>query len=256
MKTTRQITYGWIFGLSMLFLGCRGENAIDCFQASGDLVREEVAVPDFTRITVFENVTLVLRQGPEQRVEIETGEFLKPEVSAEVEGETLILKDTNDCNFFRDYGTTTIYVTAPDIQVLRSSTGFPIRSDGVLGYDSLSLISESFNDPEAETTDGSFDLDVATQNLSVTANGIAYFELRGTTGNLSITIAAGDSRVEAENLVAQTVSLNHRGTNNIRINPQESLTGVIRGTGDVVSFNRPTFVDIEELFRGRLIFKD
>ena len=256
MRINKNFTLVLLLGLGTFLLGCRGEKVIDCFQASGDLVRDEVSVPGFTRITVFENVTLVLRQGPEQRVEIETGEFLRPEVSAKVEGETLVIKDTNDCNFFRDYGTTTVYVTAPDIQVLRSSTGFPIRSEGVLAYDSLSLISESFNDPEAETTDGSFDLEVATENLSVLANGIAYFQLKGTTENLNITIAAGDSRVEAENLVAENVSLNHRGTNNIRVNPQESLTGVIRGTGDVVSFNRPTLVDVEELYRGRLIFKD
>lgn len=252
----KRITYTILFVLAGLFLGCRGDNVLDCFQASGDIVRDVVAVPNFTRITVFENVTLVLRQGPEQRVEIETGEFLRPEVSASVEGETLILRDTNDCNFFREYGTTVIYVTAPEIEAIRSSTGFPIRSDGVLAFTSLSLISESFNDPEAETTDGSFELDLATQNVSIVANGIAYFKLSGTTDNLNVTIAAGDSRVEAEALVAQDVSLNHRGTNNILINPQQSLTGVIRGTGDVISFTRPPLVDVEELFRGRLIFRD
>ncbi len=242
--------------VSMGFGGCNGENVLDCFQNAGELVQEEIALPAFSRITVFENVTLVLRQGPEQRVLIETGEFLRPEVQARVEGETLLLTDTNDCNLFRAYGLTTVYVTAPNIEVIRSSTGFPISSDGVLAYDTLSLVSESFNNPETETTDGSFVLDVATQNLNVLANGIAYFNLRGTTQNLDVTIAAGDSRVEAENLVAENVTLNHRGSNNIRINPQQSLTGIIRGTGDVVSFNRPPNISIEELFRGRLIFRD
>jgi len=236
--------------------GCNGENVLDCFQNAGDLIQEEVAVDPFTRITVFENVTLVLSQGPEQRVVIETGEFLRPEVRARVEDGTLILTDNNDCNLFRAYGLTTIYVTAPNIDTLRSSTGFPIRSEGTLAYNSLSLISESFNNPETETTDGSFDLDLATQNLSIVANGIAYFQLRGTTNNLNVTISAGDSRVEAENLLAQEVNLNHRGSNNIRINPQDALRGVIRGTGDVVSFNRPPTVEVEEIYRGRLIFRD
>jgi hypothetical protein len=242
--------------LGVFFLGCRGENVLDCFQSSGDLVRDVVEVPDFTSITVFENVTLVLRQGPEQQVEIETGEFLRPEVSAKVEGETLILRDTNDCNFFREYGTTTVYVTAPNIEAIRSSTGFPIRSDGVLGYTSLSLISESFNNPESETTDGSFELDVATQNLSIVANGIAYFQLSGTTSNLNVTISAGDSRIEAENLIAQEVIFDQRGSNDIRVNPQQLLRGLIRGTGDVISFNRPPVIEVEEIFRGRLIFRD
>ncbi len=242
--------------LAILVYGCNGENVLDCLQNAGDLIQEEVAVDAFTNITVFENVTLVLRQGPEQQVLIETGEFLRPEVSAEVEDGTLILTDTNDCNFFRAYGLTTIYVTSPNIETIRSSTGFPIRSEGTLAYTSLSLISESFNNPETETTDGSFELNVATNNLRVVANGIAYFQLSGTTDNLNVTIAAGDSRVEAENLIAQEVTINHRGSNNMRINPQQALRGVIRGTGDVVSFNRPPIIEVDEIFRGRLIFRD
>ena len=245
-----------ISALLIVSIGCNGENVLDCFQNAGDLIQEEVTLDPFTKIIVFENVSLVLSQGPEQRVIIETGEFLRPEVGAKVEDGTLILTDTNDCNFFRAYGLTTIYVTAPDVDTIRSSTGFPIRSEGTLAYTSLSLISESFNNPETETTDGSFELDLATENLSIVANGIAYFQLSGTTDNLDITIAAGDSRVEAENLLAQEVNLNHRGSNNIRINPQEALRGIIRGTGDVVSFNRPPIVEVEEIFRGRLIFRD
>ncbi|NNJ88660.1 MAG: DUF2807 domain-containing protein, partial [Eudoraea sp.] len=165
-------------------------------------------------------------------------------------------RNTNNCNLFREYGITRIFVTSPNINEIRSSTGWPIRSDGSLSFPSLSLISESFNNPETETTDGSFDLELNTQNLSVVANGIAYFQLRGNTQRFTATIAAGDSRIEAEELIAQEVVIAHRGSNDILVTPQQILRGVIRGTGDVLSFNQPDSVDIEELYRGRLIFKD
>ncbi len=235
---------------------CNGENAPDCFQNAGEITREAVTVPDFSKITVFENVTLVLRQGETLAVEIETGAFLRPEVSAVVEGDRLVLRDANDCNFFRDFGLTVVYVTAPNITEIRSSTGFPISSDGVLAYPELTLLSESFVNPETVTTDGSFDLELNTERVSITSNGIAFFKLSGTANNLNVSIAAGDSRVEAEALTATNVTLNHRGSNDIRIRPQESLTGVIRGTGDVVSFTRPATVAVEELFTGSLIFRD
>ena len=137
---------------------------------------------------------------------------------------------------------------------IRSSTGFPIKSDGVLAFDSLRLLSESFTNPEAETTDGEFDLDLEVASLSLTVNGIAYFKLKGTAESMSITIAAGDSRIEAEALIADRVTINHRGSNDILVNPQESLAGVLRGTGDVQSYNRPETVEVEELYNGRLIF--
>ncbi|MEO1010690.1 MAG: head GIN domain-containing protein [Bacteroidota bacterium] len=243
------------FLFAILLFSCNSENAPDCFQNEGEIVREEVAVPVFSKITVFERIQLIVKQGAGQKVEIETGEFLLNEISALVEGDRLILRNENGCNLFREYGLTRIYVTSPNITEIRSSTSFPIQSDGILAYPSLTLLSESFTEPEAETTDGEFDLEVNSQNLSLTVNGIAYFKLRGQVQGLNMTIAAGDSRIEAQDLVAQNINVNHRGTNDMLIDPQQSLTGVIRGTGDVISFNRPPEVAVEEIFRGRLIFR-
>ena len=242
--------------LGLIFSACDGNNVIDCFQNAGDSIRQEVSVPNFNTITVFENLNLVLAQGDTQRVEIETGEFLLNEVFAEVEGDRLMLRNENNCNFVRDFGITTIYVTSPNIEEIRSSTGLLISSDGVLNYPNLSLVSESFENPETDTTDGSFDLDLASETVSIVVNGLAFFQLRGETTNFNVTIAAGDSRIEADNLIAQNVIFNHRGSNDIFINPQESINGIIRGNGDVISSNRPPIIEIEEIFNGRLIFLD
>nr|WP_299073504.1 head GIN domain-containing protein [uncultured Allomuricauda sp.] len=242
--------------LVFLLIACNGDNVPDCFQNAGDLIREAVELPEFTKITAFENVSVVVKQGPDQLVEIETGEFLRNEVSAKVEEGRLILRNENDCNFVRDYGITTIYITSPEITEIRSGSGLSISSDGVLNYPNLTLLSESFSEPEAETTDGSFDLNVASENISIVVNGIAFFQLQGTTSNLSIFIAAGDPRIEAEELVSENVSINHRGSNDVLVNPQQRISGVIRGTGDVISSNRPPEIEVEELFNGRLIFID
>lgn len=245
-----------LFLVILFFLGCNSDSAPDCFQRAGDIIRDEVAVSDFTKITVFKNVGLVLKQGPETSVEVETGEHLRNEIEISVEDGRLLLRDTNDCNFVRDYGLTKIYVTAPNISEIRSSTGLKIESDGVLSYPILNLISESFNNPESETTDGEFDLELDTNSVTVLVNGIAYFKLRGRTNFLGVTIAAGDSRIEAQNLRADSVEVDHRGSNDILVNPGEAIIGEIRGTGDVISFNEPFLIQVEELFKGKLIFKD
>ena len=246
----------WLTYLFLLLIACNGENVPDCFQNAGDLVRTTVDVPEFSKITVFENLQVVLADGEEQKVEIETGEYLLNDVSAVVEGDRLIIRNENSCNYVREYGLTTIYITSPNISEIRSSTGFPIFSDGILNYPNLSLIAESFLNPETETTDGSFDLQLNATTVSIVVNGIAYFRLQGDTDNFNITIAAGDSRVEAENLVSQNVDLNHRGSNDVYVNPQQRISGVIRGTGDVISINRPPEIEVEELYNGRLIFQD
>jgi hypothetical protein len=241
---------------SLFILSCNSENASDCFQNSGDIVRVEVNVAAFTTITVFENLNVVIKQGTTQKIEIETGEFLLNDITAQVEGSRLILRNENSCNYVRDYGISTIYITSPNISEIRSSTGGLISSDGILNYTNLSLISESFSNPETETTDGSFDLALNAETVSVVANGIAYFKLAGTATSISINIAAGDSRIEAESLMAENVGLNHRGSNDIFVNPQQRISGTIRGYGDVISSNRPPEIEVEELFNGRLLFRD
>ena len=240
---------------ALLGTGC-GENAPDCLQASGDTILEELSVPSFSKITVFENIQLVIRHGEEQRVVLETGDNLRPDVSARVVDGTLELRDNNNCNYFRSYGKTVFYVTTPDLQEVRSSTGWPIRSDGILPFSDLRLIAESFINPETETTDGSFDLELDVQRVQVVANGIAAFRLKGKAEEAVLTIAAGDTRIDASELMAGDVRINHRGSNDILVFPINRISGVIRGYGDVLSYGRPAEVSVEETFRGRLIFVD
>ena len=240
--------------LFSLLFSCNSENVGDCLQTAGPLQREVRLESPFSRITVFENLNLVIRQGPECRVEVESGANLLNEINAEVIGDRLVLRNENRCNLFRDYGISTVYVTAPELHEVRSGTGFLVSSEGTLNYDNLTLISERFNNPETEATDGSFDIDFQGDRLQLVVNGIAYVQFSGNADVLNIVIAAGDARVEAAELIAQEVVVDHRGSNDVFVNPQQRISGVIRGYGDVIGVSRPPQVEVDELFNGRLRF--
>ncbi|MFT4803434.1 MAG: hypothetical protein ACI9YE_000627, partial [Psychroserpens sp.] len=47
-----------------------------------------------------------------------------------------------------------------------------------------------------------------------------------------------------------------RSSNDMIINAQQSLTGEIRSTGDVIVVNTPLVVDVEQFYTGALIFED
>ncbi len=238
----------------MFVAGCDTEDAPDCFQRTGDIIRLEVEVPDFTRILVNPNVELILKQGDSIQVVIETGDNLLNEVSASVEGDRLILNDDNDCAFFRDFNQTKVFVTAPNITEIRSATQFDISSDGMLNYPTLNLASEDFNE-DTGTTTGTFNLNVESENINVTGNNIASFFISGRVTNLFVGFFSGTGRFDGENLIAENVRFFHRGTNKIIVNPQQSLSGEIRSTGDVIAVNRPSIVEVQEFFTGRLIFQ-
>ncbi|MFL0354252.1 head GIN domain-containing protein [Xanthomarina sp. GH4-25] len=242
----------YIFIIGCLF-ACDSEDANDCFQKSGNIIQKEVTVGDFEKIYVNRNIELILKDAPETHVLIETGENLMNDVEVVVIDNQLQLIDNNTCNFVRDYEPTKIYVSAPNITDIRSSTQFDISSDGVLNYNNLKLFSEDFNS-EGAFTMGDFRLQVNSNNLKVTANNLSSFYISGETNKLYVGFFSGTGRFEAANLIAQEVTIYHRGSNDMIVNPQQSLEGELRGTGDVISKNNPPIVEVEQFYTGELIF--
>ncbi len=237
------------------FSACDSEEINDCIQTSGSIVQKEIEVADFNEIMVYDKIKLFIEQGSEQKIVIETGENLVNEITIEVIEDRLILKNGNRCNLFRDYGITKIYVTTPELTYLRHAGNIPLESVGILEFDELWLVSENQAlDPDIRTN-GNFILDLKVKNLRITNDNYSHFFLSGSVQNFDGFFAAGDGRLEARDLLVQNYELFHRGTNKLIVNPQQSLKGDIYSYGDIISVNRPPMVDVEEHFRGRLIFE-
>jgi hypothetical protein len=243
------------FIVILMLAGCSTEDAPDCIQTAGTIVREETKVAAFNEIMVYERVKLFIEQGDEQKVIIETGENLLNEVEVEVEDARLILRNNNGCNLFRDYEVTKIYVTTPNLTWIQTSTGSAIESIGTLKFPELYLRSLNQEKDKKIHTDGDFILDLDVERLRITSDHISNFFLTGKVENFNGFFAAGDGRLEARDLIVQHYDLFHRGTNKLIINPQQSLRGDIYSYGDIISVNRPPVVNVTEHFKGRLIFE-
>ena len=244
----------YIITLILVFT-CDSEDASDCFQTSGSIIQQEISVDAFTKILVNRDIELILKQGLEFEVIIETGRNLINDIEAIVVDGQLKLTDHNTCNYVRDFGITKIYVTAPSITEIRSSTQYDVSSDGILDFENLKLLSEDFNVPGSFTV-GDFRLDVNLKTLGITTNNISSFYITGQTENLFIGFFAGSGRFEGENLIAQNIHVFHRGSNDIIVNPQQSLVGQLVSTGNLISKNEPPIVNVEVLYTGRLIFEN
>jgi hypothetical protein len=237
----------------MLLFSCNSENASDCFQSSGTMVQQEVTVSGFDKILVNRDIELIIKEGAEQKVVIETGKNLLNDVEAVVVEGKLILTDNNACNYVRDYGITKVYVTAPNITEIRSSTQYEVRSDGVLTYPSITILAEDYGAPDTFIS-GNFRIEIDNNSFYAVFNNLSNCFISGKTNNLNITLASGTSRFEAQNLISQNVVFWNRSSNDIIVNPQQSLTGKISGTGNVIALTHPPLVDVQEVYKGRLIF--
>ena len=244
----------FVICLGLLLLACNSENANDCFQNAGAIKTQEVAVEAFTKLRANRNTTVVIKQGNEQKVIIETGENLMNDVLLKVVDGQLIIDNNNTCNFVRDYDLTKIYVTTTNLDEIICSTQFKVSSDGVLNFPNVKLSSESFNDP-AVITVGRVELSLNSQAIQIIGNNLTQFKISGTTNTLDVGVYSGDGTVDASSLTANKVSIFHRGSNDISVNPQQELTGVLNSTGNLISLNQPSIVNVQELYIGKLIFQ-
>ena len=243
-----------VYVVLLLVFACNSEDTIDCFQSSGDIIQQEISTSSFERIFVNRDIELIIKDAPNHKVTIETGENLINDVIAEVVDNQLILTDNNTCNYVRDYGITKIYIEAPNLTEIRTSTQYDISSDGTLNYNNLNLYSEDF-DIQNDFTVGDMRLTVNSQNLTIASNNLSFFYINGEVNSLTIGFYAGAGRFEGENLIAQNVNVYHRGSNDMVVNPQQSLTGQLRGTGNLIAVNQPDTVDINQIYTGQLFFE-
>ena len=242
--------------LVFLLFSCDSENGSDCVQAAGSKVSKEYLVSDFSKIRIEDDVTLYLKQGDSTKIILETGENLLSDISVSVEGETLVVKDHNNCNLVRDYGITKIFVTAPNITEIRNSSAYDVIGEGTLNFPQLTLVSNTTAGPETIRKSGDFYLNLICEDFRVSANGQSVFYITGTADKVNLSFADEMPRFEGENFIIDELTVFQRSANKMIVNPQQSIVGKIVATGDIISHNRPPLVDVKELFMGRLLFED
>lgn len=237
----------------ILLISCNKENVSNCLQTAGEIVQQEITVDTFDKILVNKRVELIITDGPVQKVVIETGKNLLPDVEVKVVNKQLILTNNNTCNFFRDYGLTKIHVTSPNINTIRNASEQRVISNGTLTYPLLYL--RSSGEKKEFLATGDWFLTIENEKVIIWANGVANFYINGSSNNLDIGFTDGDTRFEGKNFIVQNIDVKNVSSNDIIIFPVESLTGSIHSVGDVISYNRPPIVDVEILSEGELIFK-
>ena len=234
-------------------ISCNSEKAGDCWQTAGEKIQKEFTLDNFTKIVVHDKIALIITDGPTQKVAVETGKNLLPDISVSVVNNRLVLINNNTCNFFRDYDLTKVYVTAPNLTEIRNASEQNITATNTITYPSLYLM--SVGDKRKYLAIGDINLSINNDKVRIWSNGIATIHLTGSTTNLDINFSNGDTRFEGENFKAKTINIAQTSSNDMLIFPIESLTGAIHSVGNVISYNKPPIVDVDVQNVGQLIFK-
>lgn len=238
---------------SLMLVSC--EKPSDCIGTTGNIVSRTYEVTNsFNKIYVYKGVGLVVKEGTAYKVEVITGDNLLDNISVEFRGDNeLHLNDNSSCNWTRAYGQIKFYVTTPHLESLDiiSTTEQEIDSDGILTHNILRMISMDLG-PGAGTND--FHFQVNNFQTVVENNNVSRFYLSGQTNEAVLNLYDGNGRIEAHDLIAQTIKVFHRGSNDMVVFPVQSITGKMVSTGNVVLKNVPPLVAVEELYQGRVVY--
>lgn len=232
------------------FFSCDSENATDCFQTSGKTISKEISVTNFEKINISEGIELIIKEGTETKVIVESGQNLLNGITAEVSNGILFLRNSNGCNVVREYNNTKVYVTTPTLVNVYSSSQFAVKSDGILNFPSLNLQSGMFSD----TASGTFELEVNSQNLIIEDNKSTFFKISGKATDLSVNFYDGNARFDGSDLMANEVSFFQRSSNDIIVNPISKISGTIYSTGNIVLKNTPPIIQVIQLYQGQIIY--
>lgn len=236
--------------LAVLFIQMGCSLSEDCFKKSGSFVSKVFETEDFFNIYVGTGISVIIKQGNDFEVIVSAGKNLIDNIEVTVKEGTLHLEDKTDCNLSRDYGKTTVYITTPQLFDIYSKTEQPIRSEGLLNFPILRLI--SMDDGSTAGT-GDFFMDVAVSQLVVESNTSSAFYINGMCTELNLNFYAGNGKFKGEQLQAQTIQLFHRGSNDVELYSIQSIEGNLYGTGNAILKNNPPVINVQQHYTGRLI---
>lgn len=237
----------------LVFISC--EKPSECYESTGDMVTRSIPVNPFTRIKVYPGIAVVITQGPEYKVEIKSGSNLIDNVSVTQNDNQLVLTDNTTCNWLREYGQTTVYITTPNLEEIYSKTDKNISSNGVLTFPIIKIYALDKNgDGEEAAGTGDFYLAINNNQLVIENNNVSRYFISGTTNSALFNFWAGDGRIDATDLTIQNINVYHRGSNDMIVRPIQSITGKMVSTGDVILKNNPPIVDVQQLYQGQVIY--
>ncbi|WP_396167285.1 head GIN domain-containing protein [Flavobacterium sp.] len=237
----------------LVFISC--EKPSECYESTGDMVTRTIPVNPFTRIKVYRGIAVVITEGPEYKVEIKSGSNLIDNVSVTQNDNQLVFTDNTTCNWLREYGQTTVYVTTPNLEEIYSKTERNISSNGTLTYPTLRIFAlDKDADGEEGAGTGDFYLTLNNSQLVVENNNVSRYFISGTTNEANLNLYAGDGRIDASNLTSQTIKVYHRGSNDMIVRPMQSITGKMVSTGDILLKNNPPIVEVQQLYQGHVIY--
>ena len=92
-----------ITGIILSLISCRKDNTFNCFVRSGEIIKEERLVEEFSSLHIYDEFEVFFINGSVEKLTIEGGKNLIPGISTKVEDNKLTIRNEIKCDWIRSY---------------------------------------------------------------------------------------------------------------------------------------------------------
>ena len=220
MKTSNKIFLGLLAAIALNVLtgmvllrtnlgpGSIGNGDIS-IQGSKDIKKVRLTASNFKGISVGGNLQVILTQGTEEFVEIETDANLIGYFEVKVNEDKTLYIDAKEGYSLIPTHSVQVHISFKELEAIRSHGHSAISADQALNFENLAL----------EIHNGSvMDFGITAQEIKVRITGSSKNNLSGTTDNLQLEVF-NSGKFKGQNLSVKKakVSINNSGTADIKV---------------------------------------
>lgn len=236
-----------IYSLIFVFISCKKDENGVCLKGTGENATEVRTIPDIKYLDASDRFEIVYHQDSTYKIELKGGKNLLPGIVTKVNGDSLILRNGNACDWYRNYKHKIyIHLHTPSLQQVRYSGSGTFRSE-------LPIKGSKF---VVETWDSGGDIFLTTDQIDtlLVANhaGTADFYINGT-ANKFYAYTGGNGFIHAQNLYSSDAFVNNSGTGQIKARAAIYFEIQVFYTGNVFYYGHPAGLDIREYDSGRAL---
>ncbi|MBE0641987.1 MAG: DUF2807 domain-containing protein, partial [Bacteroidales bacterium] len=198
---------------------------------NGGVVAQERQLPAFTTVVVEGTAEIILSQGPQQKVVVETDAELQESVKTTVKDARLTISAARMKNVTK----LGISITASQLEGLIASGATEVKGEGIIRADNLRIEGSGASD---------ITLVLEVSNLNVNLSGASTLVLRGQAQTIDANISgAGD--LKAGELLGNSATLKTSGASSAMVNITELVNADVSGVSELKLKQEPKVKNIK-----------
>ncbi|MCY1721054.1 DUF2807 domain-containing protein [Prolixibacteraceae bacterium Z1-6] len=212
-------------------------------KGNGNVVQEIRNVGDFDEIKVSRGMNVYISQGEPTKITVKADENLLEVIETDTNGGVLEITTKST---IRNATEKKVYITTPNLVMLKSFAGSNIYSETTINTDELEI---------SASAGSNISLDINTKKLVVSANAGSNISLYGEAKSFEGKVSSG-SNIKATKLTTQNGKAKASSGANIWLTTENSLNAHASSGGNIFYYGKPENTEIEKSSGGNVINKN